>query len=157
MAIHGHFVDANLLVLLVIGTAQRSLIGRHPRLRVCSTDDFDILVKLLGTGEKIYVTPNALTETSNLLPYGKKELRERFFKVLRFMIQQSQKVVVASEQASEVAEFGRLGLTDYVLIDLACKDTTVVTAYFDLYYAVASGDHRRGGAFQRSAKARLVN
>ena len=74
MATAGHFVDANLLVLLVVGTVQRSLIGRHPRLKAYIADDFDVLVKLLDTGEKIYVTPNTLTETSNLLPFGKKEL-----------------------------------------------------------------------------------
>lgn len=142
MAMPGHFVDANLLVLLVVGTAQRSLIGRHPRLKTYTTDDFDILVKLLDTGEKIYVTPNTLTETSNLLPFGKKGLRERFFKVLRFMIQESEEIVVASEQASTVAEFSRLGLTDSVLIDVACKETPVVTVDFDLYYAVASRDYR---------------
>lgn len=142
MAIHGHFVDANLLVLLVVGTTQRSLIGRHPRLKAYTKDDFDILVRLLDTGEKIYVTPNTLTETSNLLPYGKKELRERFFNVLRFMIKESEEIVVASEQASTVAEFGRLGLTDSVLIDVACKEMPVVTVDFDLYYAVASRDYR---------------
>ena len=142
MALVGHFVDTNLLVLLIVGTAQRGLIGRHPRLKAYTTDDFDVLVKLLDTGEKIYVTPNTLTETSNLLPYGKRELRRRLFNVLRFMIQESEEIVVASEQASTVAEFDRLGLTDSVLIDVACKETPVVTVDFDLYYAVASRDYR---------------
>ena len=140
MATTGHFVDANLLVLLVVGTAQRSLIGRHPRLKAYTTDDFDILVKLLDTGEKIYVTPNTLTETSNLLPYGKKELRERFFKVLRFMIQESEEIVVSSKDASIVPEFGRLGLTDAVLINVASKETPLITVDLMLYLAVASRD-----------------
>lgn len=142
MATVGHFVDANLLVLLVVGTAQRSLIGRHPRLKAYTSHDFDVLVKLLDTADKIYVTPNTLTETSNLLPYGKRELRERFFKVLRFMIQESEEIVVASQQASEIPEFGRLGLTDAVLIDIACKEIPIVTVDFDLYHAVASRDYR---------------
>lgn len=155
MAPSGYFVDANLLVLLVIGTAQRSLIGRHPRLKEYVAGDLDILLKLLGTGGKIYVTPNTLTETSNLLPYGRRELRRRFFDVLRSMIQDSEEIVVASAHASDVAEFNRLGLTDAVLVDVACKDTPVITVDFDLYHAVASRDYRaavhfnalRGGTY----------
>ena len=142
MSTHGYFVDANLLVLLVVGRAQRSLIGRHPSLKAYSASDFDVLVKLLDPVEKIYVTPNTLTETSNLLPYGKKNLRERLFRVLEFMIHQSEEIVVASEHASSVPEFGRLGLTDSVLIKLACTETPLVTADFNLYNAVASRDYR---------------
>ncbi len=139
MATHGYFVDANLLVLLVVGTAQPTLIGRHPRLKQYARNDFDTLIKLLDTVEKVYVTPNTLTETSNLLPYGKKELRQRFFDVLKSMIQE---IVVASEKASTVTEFRRLGLTDAVLVDVACKETPVITVDFDLYHAIASRDYR---------------
>ncbi len=142
MALAGYFVDANLLVLLVVGIAQPSLIGRHPRLKAYTTDDFDLLMKLLDTGGKIYVTPNTLTETSNLLPFGNKGLRERFLDVLRFMIQESEEIVVASEQATTVTEFNRLGLADSALIDVACKETPIVTVDFDLYYAIASRDYR---------------
>ena len=142
MAPSGYFVDANLLVLLVIGTAQRSLIGRHPRLKEYTANDFDVLTRLLDAGEKVYVTPNTLTETSNLLPFGKKDLRQRFFDVLRFMIQESEEIVVASEHASTIAEFRRLGLTDAVLVDVAWKETPVITVDFDLYNAIASRDYR---------------
>ena len=104
--------------------------------------DFEVLVKLLDTGDKVYVTPNTLTETSNLLPYGNIELRRRLFAALRFMIQHSEEIVVTSIQASSDAEFGRLGLTDSVLIEVASKDIPVVTTDFSLYYAVASRDYR---------------
>ena len=78
MAPYGYFVDANLLVLLIIGTAQRSLVGRHPRLKEYTANDFDILIKLLDTGETVYVTPNTLTETSNLLHMGRKNYDNAF-------------------------------------------------------------------------------
>ena len=57
MALEGYFIDANLLVLMVVGRTQRTLIGRHRRLREYSESDYDALTELLIGGKKIFVTP----------------------------------------------------------------------------------------------------
>ena len=63
----GFFLDANLFVLLVVGSVGRDLIAKHRRLRAYSAEDYEILIDLLDRVERVFVTPNTLTETSNLL------------------------------------------------------------------------------------------
>lgn len=92
----GYFIDTSLLVLLVVGSAGKELIEKHRRLRDYSAEDYEILIKLLGRVERVYVTPNTITETSNLLAQHGEPERSRFFDRLRFIIHESEEIVVAS-------------------------------------------------------------
>lgn len=59
-------LDANLLVLLVVGLASPEHIAIHKRLGEYSKVDFDLLTQLLADASRIVVTPNTLTEAVNL-------------------------------------------------------------------------------------------
>ena len=63
----GYFIDANLLVLLIVGSVDKRLIAKHRRLRGYSATDYETLIRLLPPVEQVFVTPNTLTETSDLL------------------------------------------------------------------------------------------
>ena len=58
-------LDANLLVLLVAGYTDKSLIERHKNLSAYDADGFDLLVETLADYSHVILTPNALTEASN--------------------------------------------------------------------------------------------
>ena len=136
----GYFIDTNLFVLLVVGSVGRKLIEKHRRLRKYSAEDYEILINLLGRVERVYVTPNTLTETSNLLGQHAEPERSRFFERLHFIIQESKEVVVASAVASSNSAFNRLGLTDAALLETISTETPLVTVDLDLYLAAnASG------------------
>ena len=61
-------IDANLLVLLVVGAVDRRLVGKHRRVKNFAMEDYDLLLDLLQeTPHPVVVTPNTLTEASNLL------------------------------------------------------------------------------------------
>ena len=45
----GCYVDANLLLLLVVGSTDQALIRRHRRLQVFNAVDYELLVDLLST------------------------------------------------------------------------------------------------------------
>ena len=135
----GYFLDANLFVLLVVGSVGRDLIEKHRRLRAYSVEDYEILIKLLDPVERVYVTPNTLTETSNLLGQHRDPERSRFFDRLRFIIHESEEVVVASTQASSNSLFNRLGLTDAVLLEAITPETPLVTDDLKLYLAANAG------------------
>ena len=136
----GYFIDANLLVLLVVGSVGREFIEKHRRLSEYSAEDYDILNSLLDPVERVYVTPNTLTETSNLLGQHREPERSRFFDRLRFIIHESEEVIVASAQASSNSAFNRLGLTDAALLEAVTPETPLVTVDLDLYLAAnASG------------------
>ena len=96
----GFFLDANLLVLLVVGSVDQELIAKHRRLRRFATEDYEKLLGLIARVERVFVTPNTLTETSNLLAQHRDPERSRFFDRLRFIIQESEEVVVASAVAA---------------------------------------------------------
>ena len=74
----GFFLDANLFVLLVVGSVGRDLIEKHRRLRAYSAEDYEILIDLLDRVERVLVTPNTLTETSNLLAQHREPERRSF-------------------------------------------------------------------------------
>lgn len=142
MARAGLFIDASLLVLLVVGSVGRELISKHKRLRGAYTaEDYDILLNLISPVDRVFVTQNTLTETSNLLAQHAEPERSQLFDKLRTLIQESEEIVVASEDASSNSAFRRLGLTDAALLELITTESPLLTADFDLYRAaLAKGD-----------------
>ena len=136
MALAGLFIDTNLLVLLIVGSVGRDLIAKHKRLRGAYTaEDYDILVGLLRPVDRVFVTPNTLTEASNLLGHHGEPERSRLFDKLRILIQESEEFVVTSVDASSNSAFGRLGLTDAALLELITAESPLLTADLDLYLA----------------------
>ena len=94
----GYFLDTNLLVLLVVGSESRELISKHRRLEHYSVEDFDILAEFLENANQLYVTPNTLTETSNLVGQHGEPERSLLMRRLQFLIHESQEVIVSSTE-----------------------------------------------------------
>ncbi len=132
------FIDANLLVLLVVGETGRNLIAKHKRTESFEIEDFERLVSIVNSMDRVLVTPNTLTETSNLLAQHGEPERSRCFDVLRLLIEKQEETVVASADAARNREFRRLGLTDAVLLEAVSAETPVLTVDFDLYRAAAA-------------------
>lgn len=135
-------LDTNLAVLFVVGTADRRFIAKHKRLRAYDEWDYDILCNLLDLhGGRFVVTPNVLTETSNLLRQTDELMGTRLAEVLARLIDETEERFVVSRTAVARHEYKRLGLTDAVLLELAAHDATLVTADNDLYLAAATAGH----------------
>ena len=150
----GLFIDANLLVLLIVGSVGRHLIAKHHRrLRAYSAEDFDILIDFLDPVDRVFVTPNTLTEASNLLAQHGDPERSRFFDKLCLIIQESKEIVVASVDAASNKAFGRLGLTDAALLEVITKETPLITVDLDLYLAAL--DKNEGAAVNFTHLRRL--
>jgi len=134
-------IDTNLLVLFVVGTASKEYITKHKKLTEFTVEDYDRLVKIIARASEVLVTPNTLTETSNLAAYINEPARSKVLNVLRTVIASaSQERYVPSSIAAERKEFIRLGLADAVLLEIAAKDVTLLTTDFDLYNtALAKG------------------
>lgn len=102
----GWFIDANLLVLLIVGTTGRHLIAKHKRLKSFLESDYDRLIHRIARTTSpdaatapaevgaVRVTPNTLTEASNLLAQHQEPERSQFFKTLRILIENSEETVV---------------------------------------------------------------
>ncbi len=60
-------LDANLLLLFVVGTADRRLVRKHKRLSAYDETHFDGLIDLLSGFDEVVVTPHSLAEFWNLM------------------------------------------------------------------------------------------
>ena len=106
------FIDTNLLVLLVVGETDKALISRHRRTKAYQMEDYELLVRLINeTDHQVFVTPNTLTEASNLLAQHGEPERSRIFGVLQALIETTEEKVIESKAAARNSNFRRLGLT----------------------------------------------
>ncbi len=136
-------VDANLLVLLVVGHHDPDLISKHRRARIFDIQDYNLLCRELNRFHKVLVTRNTLTEVSNLLSQHGEPEKSQLLRVLGGLIQKVDEVVVASTQASHHPSFERLGLTDAGLLEIISPETPLLTVDLDLYVeAVRGGQYR---------------
>ena len=131
----GIYIDANLLLLLVVGLTGRVLIDKHRRTREFSAEDYDLLVQVIERARQVFVTPNTLTEASNLLAQHGEPERSRLLSGLRALIEHSPETVIASADASTHNKFLRLGLTDAALLKVVSVETPLVTVDLELYSA----------------------
>lgn len=126
-------IDANLLVLWIVGQVSLKEIPRFRRTRKYTETDFYILSHYLGNFRDVIITPNIATEASNLIGalYGDYLSRARY--ILAAGLQVWKELYIKSSIASEEPEFRRLGLTDAAILLSTRNDTEVVTDDFDLY------------------------
>jgi len=88
-------VDTNLLALYPIGTFDRSQISTDKNTRSYTVEDFDLL-KILLKNNRIIVTPNILTELSNLTSSSNENTKQRLFAYLGKLIEQVEEEYVPS-------------------------------------------------------------
>ena len=136
----GYFIDTNLLTLFIVGGVGEELIAKHRRLQKFDVGAYRILQNLLGRVEQVFVTPNTLTETSNLLAQHGEPERSQFLDKLRSVIEESKEIHVVSEVATRNNAFRRLGLTDAALLEVATVETPLLTVDLDLYRAALAKD-----------------
>ena len=84
-------------------------------------------------GVQVFVTPNTLTEVSNLLMM--KQGDQRLLKALGLIIGKSREITVISQTAARNQHFLRLGLTDAALLEVISADRPLITVDLDLYTA----------------------
>lgn len=135
MPLIGYFVDANLLILLVAGGVDTDIIARHRRLDDFTADDYELLLVVLHEVRRIFVTPNTLTEASNLLRQHREPERSLLMDRLAYLIEESNEIVVASAQAAANPHFAPLGLADAALLESISPQTPLLTVDRDLYLA----------------------
>lgn len=122
-----YLIDTNLLVLLVLGGSDRSLIGRHKRLKNFDQVDFDGLETILRDATVLVTLPYILAETSNLIGVGKRDASLDAMNRFEFFIRQADEYEVKSEAIIGSPYFRRFGLTDTAIIHLIRDRVHVLT------------------------------
>jgi rRNA-processing protein FCF1 len=130
----GLLIDSNLLLLLIIGSVDKSLIHKFKRTDQFTVEDYQILSKLSKKFRKIVTTSHILTEVSNFI--GKLESN---FKALSYMellkhIELLDEQNIESRQLIKTEIFYKwFGLTDSSIFKVAQSNFLVLTTDLPLY------------------------
>ena len=127
------YIDTNLFILLVVGATRKDLIAKHRRLQRFDIKDYERLERVVTEIGHVSVTPNILTEASNIL--GERSEPEHSLISHKFIsiIKEYEEVFVRSEAASYNRNFIRLGLTDAVLLEVVSRSSPLITVDLALY------------------------
>ncbi len=122
-------IDANLLLLLVIGAVEEGRhIGASKRLNGFSLDDYDDVLKMMS-GYEVFITPYIATEVSNLIDL-KGHAKSLAYEVARNLFSVLGKIDVDIDADCGSTFFPVFGITDTSLIKLAKE------------YIILTNDHR---------------
>lgn len=124
-------IDANLLVLLAVGSVSPNLVRRHKRLAAYVENDYQLLVDFLAGYDSLVITPNALTEASNLAKQIAEPARGQVAEVIAGIAEKANEVYVPSTIAAGSNEYKYLGLSDAAILEV--KNVHLLTDDVGLY------------------------
>lgn len=128
----GVLVDANLLVLYVVGTYDPREIARHKRTRQFTQGDFELLARVLDSFDRVVTTPYVLAEVGNLAAQIGDHARRGVFTALAEVIPELKEEHVPSAELVRTPSFTRFGLTDSSVMHHAKERFLVLSDDFRL-------------------------
>lgn len=137
-----YVIDANLVVLLAIGSYDIGLAGgRHKRCREFDARDYTILDDLLTGADSVVCTPHAMAEASNLIRQIGEPLRLKLTVHFGLLTSGFREAYATSGEAATDDAYPRLGLTDASLL-VVSMDLDILTTDLDLYLAALQRGQR---------------
>jgi hypothetical protein len=124
------------MMLFVVGRASPAYIKGHKRLSAYDKQAFRRLEDILSAASALVVTPNILSETSNLLGQRDDESGRRIMSTFRSIIEIAVERYASGRAAANRPEFIWLGLPDAAAID-ALEDHTILITDDGPRYAAA--------------------
>lgn len=95
-------------------------------------EDFDTLLGILMQFRDLYITPNTVTEVSNLAGSLSGEVRRACFRVFAETIRSSEELIVESRDAAAHFTFPDYGITDAAIFRVAGDPPLILTVDFPL-------------------------
>lgn len=125
---NGILIDANLLLLLVVGRLDRRRISTFERTSAFAIEDFKLLELIVRQFSRILSTPHVLTEVSNLATRLQEKLLLPFRDMFRQTIETIDERSCTAQTATANKYFHKLGLTDAAILALADRRFLLLTA-----------------------------
>ncbi len=115
-------IDANALVLLIVGMIDENLVGKHKRTSIYSRRDYQELRLVIKDFRRLVVLPNVWTEVDNLLNRFSGNHKWSYITLIKSMLEQTTERYVASVTGGVSDYFMSDGLTDALLIELGKEE-----------------------------------
>lgn len=112
-------IDANSLLVLVLGLMNPNLINSHRRASIYDIDDFDFLLNSIGDLGNLVIFPNVWTELDNLLNDFHGNMKEQYVNILKIVSQNSTEKYISTNIGVDFYAFYDLGLTDSIILYFA--------------------------------------
>ncbi|MDJ0601003.1 MAG: PIN domain-containing protein [Crocosphaera sp.] len=123
----GIVIDTNILLLLIVGTANRKRISQFKRTQQFIPEDYDLLIELINLFPKIIITPNILTEVNSLTNQIGEPERSKCFAIFAQLISEIEECALSSQEIVKNNGFIKFGLTDCGIIELSKNQYLVLT------------------------------
>lgn len=132
-------LDANILVLLAVGSVDKGALGRKRRVKEYVPEDYDLAVSVISGFRQAVVTPNVITECPDLLSDTSDEGEKRW---LKEFVQNGESVrvekYVPSKEVAELPQYSYLGIADCSLLSLVDGTTILLTMDSKLHAAASN-------------------
>lgn len=132
-------LDANILVLLAVGSVDKGALGRKRRVKEYVPEDYDLALSIVSGFRQAVVTPNVITECSDLLSDTSDEDEKRW---LKEFVQEGQAVrvekYVPSKETTKLPQYNYLGVADCSLLSLIDDSTVLLTTDSKLHAAASN-------------------
>lgn len=133
-------IDANALIILLLGLIDPKLINKHKRTSIYEEQDFDDLVAFVGDIKELVVLPNIWTEVNNLLNNFSGNYKVKYIEQITNTIKLTTEKFIESKTATESVGFYDLGLTDSLMLEYSKDCELLITSDSSLSdYAIAHG------------------
>jgi hypothetical protein len=131
----GVLVDANLLVLLLVGRVNRRRIPAFKRTQNFTIEDSELLEHLVAWFGKLFATPHVLSQVSDLADLPGKDLH-KVRQLFKAVVEEIEETYDPSKSLVADPLFERLGLTDAAIATVCSRGILVLTADVELQLAL---------------------
>lgn len=138
----GVLVDANLLLLYIVGVYDPNWIERFKRTSTFTVEDFELLDRFLGHFQTVATTPPVLTEVSNFLGHLPKGPRRDCTELFRRLIPELDETHRPSEELCEHPYFRQFRLTDTGIAEVSKDSYLVVTDDLPLHHRLMNDEQQ---------------
>lgn len=129
-------LDTNLLILAMVGEVARDRVGQAKRVRGYDPHHYDLLDQTIAGFGELATIPNILTEASNLIGSGEREVVPGAARALAAFALRAVEAYPPSRDVVTNPAFLRLGLTDAAVMTMVREDLTILTDDHALYGAL---------------------
>jgi len=123
----GILIDTNILLLYIVGLANRARVSKFKRTQQFTSEDFDLLVQILKSFQRIVTTPSILTEVNSLANQLGEPERTKCLQLFGKEIGRFQEIYEPSQNITQLADFQVFGLTDCGILHIAKGSYLVLT------------------------------
>ncbi len=135
-------LDTNLLVLLIVGLYDKSLINTHKRTNNFTPEDFDLLVESINSYEVLWFTSHCIAEVSNLLKQTNRDKALELMNFLSDFIEDKKESHIHKNILINYDASLKLGVADTGILVKAKRVTCVFTVDLDLYLELLKRTNR---------------